>query len=253
MVAEPRYPEHFAQVAQRYDALREGAADEVIAWLNEAGRFKRGQSLVDVGCGTGATTARLANEWELHAVGVDPSPEMLATAAQTGCERCRFVHGHAEALPLADDSFNRALMQTAVHLMRRPEAFKEARRVLRRSGLLTIFTVDPDGVDDFWLAEWFASYPAIDRQRFPDSPTLRCDLEEAGFEQIEEHRRERLLQFTRDRALTMLRARFASSFALIPDQEFEAGLSRAERDMPETFTSVLRLIVLVAGSATAFA
>ena len=45
-------------------------------------------------------------------------------------------------------------------------------------------------------------------------------------------------------ALEMLRGRFASSFALIGDAEYEAGLAQAERDMPETVVADLTLLDL---------
>lgn len=174
---------------------------------------------------------------------------MLVAGTRGEPQRCRFVRGQAEELPFTGLNFDRALMQTSVHLMRRPEAFAEARRVLVEDGWLTIFTVDPAGVDDFWLAEWFPSYPAIDRRRFPDEPTLRRELSAAHFARIEVRRHTRELHFTRDRALAMLRARFASSFALMTNEEFHAGIERAERDMPEAFVAQLQLLILAAGSA----
>jgi SAM-dependent methyltransferase len=248
---ESGYSKHFSQIAGSYDALREESTSEVVRWIIDAGRFAAGQSFIDIGCGTGATTVALARTCGLSAVGVDPSSEMLQTASQHESDVCRFVRAHAEELPFGDRSFDRALMQTAVHLMRRPDAFAEAQRVLRENGLLVIFTVDPAGVDDFWLAEWFPSYPAIDRERFPTEQTLVRELRDAGFRQVKTRRRARGLRFTRERGLAMLRARFASSFALMSDEEYEAGLQRAEQEMPEAFESTLMLLILTAAIAPA--
>jgi ubiquinone/menaquinone biosynthesis C-methylase UbiE len=97
--ALPNYRDHFAKVAPRYDVLREEATDEVLAWLAEASCFAAGQALIDIGCGTGATTAALARRFGLEAVGIDPSPEMLATATRQRRGCCRFVQGRAEQLP----------------------------------------------------------------------------------------------------------------------------------------------------------
>jgi SAM-dependent methyltransferase len=240
------YTEHFALVAPRYDALREEATDEVVGWIAEASHLAREQAFVDIGCGTGAMTVALARRFALDAVGIDPSPEMLSGAPDHVAATCRFVRGRAEQLPFPEDSFDRALMQTAVHLMERPKAFREARRVLRADGLLTVFTVDPAGVDEFWLATWFPSYASIDRRRFPTEAALTVELATAGFQQVKTQRRARKLAFTRERALTMLRSRFASSFVVMSDAEYEAGVQRAERDMPATFVSTLRILILTA-------
>ena len=242
------YADHFAQVAPCYDALREEeATEEVFGWIAAAGRLAVGQALIDIGCGTGGTTIALARRCALDAIGVDPSPEMLAAATAHQGVNCRFVRGHAEQLPFPDDSFDRALMQTAVHLMRRGESFSEARRVLRTDGLLTVFTVDPAGVDDFWLAEWFPSYPAIDRARFPTGETLTAELRQAGFAHTATQRRTRELRFTRDRALTMLRGRFASSFAVMTQEEYQAGVECAAREMPASFGATLPILIVTAG------
>jgi len=243
----PDYQGHFATVAPRYDNLRkEETTAEVLEWLAEALRFTGGEAFVDIGCGTGSTTAALARRFALDAVGVDRSPEMLAAATAQGCAECRFVRGRAESLPLVDDAFDRALMQTTVHLMDRDRAFPEVRRVLRPDGRLVVFTVNPAGVDDFWLADWFPSYAAIDRARFPDLETLTGELSRAGFADTTAQRRTRTMRFTRDRALAMLRGRFASSFAVISDDEYQAGLARAEREMPERFTATLPLSIITA-------
>ena len=238
----PDYGQHFAQLASSYDSLRREATDDVADWLVACGEVRPGHELVDVGCGTGAMTSLLAARAEVTAVGVDASEEMLGVAQSRASDRCRFVRGRAEALPLPDASFDRALMQTVVHLLDRPSAFAEARRVLRHEAALLICTVDPDGVGAFWLAEWFPSWADIDRRRFPAVAGLARELAQAGFQRVEISRNPRLLRFTRDRALSMLRARFVSSFALLEEHEYERGLARAERHMPDSFESVLQLV-----------
>jgi SAM-dependent methyltransferase len=242
----PDYGQHFAQLASRYDSLRREATDDVADWLVACGEVRPGHELVDVGCGTGAMAALLAARAGVTAVGVDASAEMLEVANSRASDRCRFVRGRAEALPFPSTSFDRALMQTVVHLLDRRLAFAEARRVLRDPAALLICTVDPDGIDAFWLAQWFPSWADIDRRRFPAVTGLARELAEAGFQRVETSRNPRPLRFTRDRALSMLRERFVSSFALLDEHEYERGLSRAEREMPDSFESVLQLVGITA-------
>lgn len=240
------YGQHFAQVAPRYDSLRREATADVADWLMRCGGFRAGRRLLDIGCGTGAMTALLADRGAVDAVGIDPSEEMLESAHRRTSAGCRFIGGRAEALPFPDGEFDRALMQTVVHLLDRPAAFSEAHRVLREDGALLVCTVDPGGVDSFWLAQWFPSWATIDRARFPDVGSLCDQLASAGFHRIEVSRHPRLLEFSRSHALDMLRARFASSFALLPEREYADGLARAEREMPDRFQSVLQLVCLTA-------
>jgi SAM-dependent methyltransferase len=242
----PEYGRHFDQVAPDYDALRREATDEVADWLVADGRLSGGGRLLDIGCGTGAMTRLLARRLDVTAVGLDPSDEMLRRAKEEAEPRCSFVQGRAEELPFDSRSFDRALMQTAVHLFDRPAALTEAHRVLGDDGALIVVTVDPVGVDAFWLAEWFPSWAGIDRERFPAPETLTAEAAEAGFQHVDVSHRPRLLELTRDHALAMLRARFASSFALIEDDEYERGLARAQREMPERFESTLELVCLTA-------
>ena len=236
------YGRHFAQVAANYDALRREATDDMADWLVAAGDLRRGHALVDVGCGTGAMTALLTSRAGVTAVGVDASEEMLQEAKSRAGEHCRFVHSRAEELPFPDNTFDRGLMQTVVHLLDRPTALAEARRVLRDDAALLVSTVDPAGVDAFWLAEWFPSWADIDRRRFPTVDALTEELRNAGFQRVEAAHNPQRLEFMRDHALSMLRARFASSFALIDEHEYELGLARAEREMADSFESTLQLV-----------
>jgi ubiquinone/menaquinone biosynthesis C-methylase UbiE len=57
---------------------------------------------VDVGCGAGRAVAELA-ERGVHAVGVDPSPWMLAAARERWSE-AEFREAGAEDLPFVDGS-----------------------------------------------------------------------------------------------------------------------------------------------------
>jgi ubiquinone/menaquinone biosynthesis C-methylase UbiE len=70
--------------------------------------------------------------------------------------------GTAESIPFPDDSFERALMQLVVHLVDRPRAFAELRRVLVPGERLVISTASPASLDRFWLSDPFASYASID-------------------------------------------------------------------------------------------
>lgn len=98
--------------------------------------------VLDVGCGTGISTAHLAAAFPRAeaVVGVDLSPYFLAVARDT-CERgfpsTQFVHANAEELPFADGAFDLVCASYLLHEL--PEA--AARRVIAECRRL----LDPDG------------------------------------------------------------------------------------------------------------
>lgn len=210
--------EHFDALASRYAELRFADRGGDPAAL-------RGQRVLDVGCGPGTLVRSLVDS---EAVGVDSSERMVEVARAAGGE---FRVGRAEALPFAAASFDVVLMRMVAHLLDRPRAFAEALRVLRRGGRLEITTSEPTA--PFWATRYFPAFEEIERGRFPSGATLEHELRAAGFAdvRIEPFRLPR--SFSREDALAKIRGRAYSTFALIGDDEYEAGLAAAEADLPE--------------------
>jgi SAM-dependent methyltransferase len=77
-------------------------------------RPERGESLLDVGCGTGYFTRRFAGESGLCVVGLDPNERWLAFARAHGAGTERYCAGRAGDLPFAERSFDRAISVTAL-------------------------------------------------------------------------------------------------------------------------------------------
>jgi SAM-dependent methyltransferase len=200
-----------------------------------------GRRVLDIGCGTGrflAQLAPLAKAW-----GVDASPEML-DVARTRAGVAGLKLGTAEQLPFKDGWFERAAMWLVAHLVDRPAAFAEARRVLAADGRFAVATFDPSYFDAFWLNELFPSMEAADRERFPTGAELDETFREAGFEP-------RLLRLSqrgslaRDVALERIRGKHISTFDLITDDEYEAGLARAERELPEEVDYAVEWLIVI--------
>jgi ubiquinone/menaquinone biosynthesis C-methylase UbiE len=242
----PDYGLHFGSLATRYDELRSGPSEEAIELLVHEGDL-RGRHVLDVGCGTGRMAATLAERYGATVSGIDPSPEMLDIARDRASRGIVALElGRAESIPFPDGHFDRALMQLVVHLVDRPRALGELYRVLDTGGRLVISSVNPASVDGFWLANLFPSYATIDRGRFPAPELLFAELETAGFFAVCSTHIEEREVYERERAVGMLRGRFASSFALMSDDEYRSGLERAERELPERIESVIGLVVITA-------
>ena len=242
-----RTVEHFDALAGRYSALRASGADldpvtEVVAELVDLS----GRRILDVGCGPGTVVCQLVRAFGAEALGVDASEKMIEAARREVGELARFEVGQAEELPVEDESSDIALMRLTVHLVDRPLAFAELRRVLVPGGAVVITTTDPAGFESFWMQRLFPSYTAIERRRFPDGSTLAAELGAAGFREIRvfPHTVER--RFSREEALQKLRGRAYSTFVLMSDEEYEAGVAAAEATLPEEVRYDLRLLNVVA-------
>lgn len=99
-----------------------------------------GDVVLDIGCGAGAAVRRAA-ERGATAVGVDPSPAMVAQARRrsAGQRGVRFEVGDAAGLPLDDDSVTVALAIATYHHWPDGRAgLAEVRRVLAPGGRLLL-------------------------------------------------------------------------------------------------------------------
>lgn len=206
-----------------------------------------GRRVLEVGCGTGRFLAALAGR--AKAWGIDPSPEMLEVA-RGRVHGAGLKLGSAEELPFKDAWFERAAMWLVVHLVDRPRAFAELRRVLAPGGRLAIATFDPAHFDEFWLNALFPSLEAIDRARFPTGEQLEEEFGAAGFGEMGLTRLSQQASIDRADALERIRGKHISTFDLLDDDEYAAGLERAERELPERVEYRLEWLLTVAVRST---
>jgi ubiquinone/menaquinone biosynthesis C-methylase UbiE len=108
------------------------------------------QDILDLGCSVGMSTLALKEVYpQANLTGVDLSPYFLAVAQQTS-RQCHFQmnwrHAAAEATGLPDASFDLVSACLMFHELPQEAAkqiFREARRLLRPGGYLTIMDMNP--------------------------------------------------------------------------------------------------------------
>ncbi len=116
-------PEAYAQ----HGAFVPGLAGDVVEWLNA----QSGERILDLGCGDGQLTERLAATGA-ELTGVDASPQMVAAARAHGIHA---DHASAELLPYSNASFDAVFSNAALHWVRDHDAMmSEVHRVLRHGG-----------------------------------------------------------------------------------------------------------------------
>jgi ubiquinone/menaquinone biosynthesis C-methylase UbiE len=127
---------NFDELADAYDRYRIGYANETYDALFEYG-LTQGDTVLDVGSGTGLVAAELTARG-CSVVGIDPSEPMLERARKR-VPGARFVAGRAEALPVADASFDAATSAQSFHWFDQPLALAELKRVVRPGGTIAVW------------------------------------------------------------------------------------------------------------------
>ena len=145
-----------------------------------------GATALEAGCGTAYVSAWLARRGAAP-IGLDTSPKQLATAARFQRQHglhFPLIHGIAEQLPFADESFDLVISEYGACLWSDPYLWvPEAARVLKPGGRLIflsnspfvmLFVHDDESIPaDLTLKR---DYFGMHRQEWPDDPEVEFHL-----------------------------------------------------------------------------
>ena len=150
--------EMFLTPAGAYDRYMGRYGPSLAEALIDFARVTPGMRALDVGCGTGALTAALAELLGAENVaGVDPS-EPFAEACRRRVSDAEIVIAGAERLPFADASFDAALSQLVVNFMSDARGgVAEMARVTRPGGIVAACVWDYAGEMTLLRAFWEAA------------------------------------------------------------------------------------------------
>jgi SAM-dependent methyltransferase len=203
--------------------------------LVDCARVRRGQSALDVACGTGvvARAARDVVGPGSRVVGVDLNPAMLEVARDARPD-LEWVPGNAEDLPFADAEFDVALCQSALFFFADPgRAVTEMARVVVPGGVVALQTYAP-------LADQPAYGPFVElvaRHAGPEARVLLGTYWSQGDV-------EGLLRLTSAAGMSLLESRSSLGMATFPSAAAVANTEiqatpLAERMTPKTYALVV--------------
>ena len=158
---------------------------QFIEWLNPTD----GQSWIDIGCGTGAFTAKIAELCSpSKLLGIEPSEAQIEFARKrTITKQAIFQAGDATALPCETSSFDVATMALVLFFLPDPVlGMAEMKRVVKSRGTLAAYVWDipGGGLPHEWLHKEFRKR-GIDYPLPPSSAISRMDELEKLWDQTD--------------------------------------------------------------------
>jgi ubiquinone/menaquinone biosynthesis C-methylase UbiE len=230
----------YTGISDTYDQYR-SYPKSLITKVIELGRIKAGSAILDLGCGTGNAASRLLEIMSCKIIGVDMSSHMLKIAKEKSLQVIRTdIDKHR--LPFMDNSFDMIITFYAIHQMSNlASLFSECNRILH-DGELIILTSSHEQIEKVHpvIKQFFPSYVDIDKGRFPDIQRVDYLLDSAGFKDIK-HEELCVNKIPIDNAfLQKVKAKYVSTYNLLPQKEFEHGIARLEEFVDTNSHSAIR-------------
>ncbi len=184
------------RAATVYDAVQPlvtlGQETRLNRFLAEQVKLHDGARVLDVGCGTGLLTVRIAHAHPaLQVTGIDASRPMIKVAnRKRSSDNCHFQQALGEDLPFQDAHFDLVSSALFFHHVDRElkqQTLQEIRRVLKPGGELLIADMDRPYTPLGWAMSWTA-WKLLRQPEIKENMDgiLRIEIERAGFLKISE-------------------------------------------------------------------
>lgn len=176
----------YNNLARKYDRRWSFYVDATISRTKQRLELQSGETLLDVGCGTGVLLDSLSQTVpDVSLYGMDASLAMLAVARKRLGDRAVLRQGSADTLPFADHMFDAVVSSNALHFFRYPlSALLEMSRVLQSGGRIVI----TDWCDDYitcWLCDkWLRLFDRAHYKTYGKKEIRRL-VQRAGFTDIQ--------------------------------------------------------------------
>ncbi|GGM98255.1 type 11 methyltransferase [Lentzea pudingi] len=145
-----RRADSFGAQAEAYAEHRPDYPVAAIRWALEPLGTDEHFDVLDLAAGTGKLTAGLCGEGH-RVTAVEPNEQMLSELVRR-VHGVRALPGHAEHIPVPDQTVDAVFVGTAFHWFDQEKALPEIARVLRPGGVLAAMWVEPV-TDVEWVRE----------------------------------------------------------------------------------------------------
>ncbi|HUV46568.1 MAG TPA: class I SAM-dependent methyltransferase [Candidatus Bathyarchaeia archaeon] len=207
------------------------------------GRFKKGDQVLDIGCGGGSLTKFFKKRFPQIKVWGCDLDKMAIRTAKENCEGVKFVAGNILNLPFKDKEFKVVIgFHIWEHLTDLEKAAQEIGRILRKDGIFHL-AVPIEG--DFWTLHgwltklgWQAKKKFCGHIHYFSRNKLIVDLEKQGFKLIKKRNSGYLLFQLADVIFFALATLRKKAFAWT----VEGYLEKGKKNLKYYLTLFLRII-----------
>ncbi|MHA1152886.1 MAG: class I SAM-dependent methyltransferase [Alphaproteobacteria bacterium] len=215
-------------LARQY-AQHRSTLPEITEALLQGGSLTRDSRVLEVGCGTGNYIRAIESAVGCACWGLDRSGEMLghARAHSSGVE---YSIGDATRLDFADESFDFVYSVDVIHhLGAKDQYYKEAYRVLGPGGRLCTMTHSEELIRrSMVMSRFFPEAIETNLARYPRIAELWTWMRDAGFGDLAEDTITSPFEIADSDCYS---AKAYSTLHTIPQDAFERGLARLEREL----------------------
>lgn len=222
---------NYNDISKKYDDVRSADLELINRFLKMT-IINKNTKILDFGCGTGNYADKLQRITGARVYGVEPSEGMREKARQKNAS-LSIMEGNHDNIPFEEKFFDFIYMTDVIHHV--PDInrmFEEINRVLVDEGKLCICTQSHKQIDNRFYVKYFPSTATVDKKRYPDLDVIKATGEKNGFRHLKNviMSEDDIINVGVD-FVELVRNKGYSMFHLIPEEEYEKGLSKLEEDM----------------------
>ncbi len=227
----------FDECAENYDQFRRGSAPYLFSIVSLLKKHNT-VSLLDIGCGTGNLFYQLSHHWHGKYIGLDISEKMLRKAQEKQVP-AHWICADVRNIPSYNNSFDGITGIYILHLLENiPEVLKECRRVLKR-GWIAFVSAPHHFITNHPLNQYFPSFSEIDARRFPKEQDIIEMLLNESFYNVHCEYYILVRDWLSEEYLQKIESKFISTLRLLPQNEFEKGLTKMREELSKGMTNKL--------------
>ena len=237
--------EHFSQIADKYNDIRTTDYEPIEYLRDLLSKYERCVA-VDIGCGPGRYALLLLQTMpQLHLTCLDRSRTMVAETKRllhrANVNRFKIARADADDFPLDPNSVDVVFTFNAVHHFILPAFLREARRVLKKPGLIVIYTRLPCQNETSIWGKYFPDFNTVERRLYSlDTVEVAIrSIHGLALDTVKLFRYDRVSSL--ERLIEKARARHYSTFSLYKKERLEEGISEFRENVLRNFSDTKQI------------